>query len=173
MLEKKNEILSEEDEDYLKKDEPIKGEVKVKKPRSEAQIKAFEKTRERRRLKLLEKAEAKKKALAETPEKKPTKPKPKAKPKKKVEVKEPEIEEEEEQSEEEVITRKIIKKKKKPKKKIIEEIIYQSATESEEEDMDYSSKPYYGKKQIETNIPNNLPNVITHPPPKNNKFIWA
>ncbi len=163
MLEKKNEVLSEEDEDYLKKDEPIKGEVKVKKPRSEAQIKAFEKTREKRRLKLLEKAEAKKKTT------KPVKP---TKPKKNVEIIEPV--KDESVDEEEVITRKIIKKKKKPKKKIIEEIIYQSATESEEEDIDYSSHPKYSRpKKIETNIPNNLPDVITHAPPKNNKFVWA
>jgi hypothetical protein len=123
MLEKKNEALSEDEGEYLKPNEEIKGEVQVKKPRSEAQIKAFEKTREKRRLKLEERAKAKQTA---------TKPKP--------------VKEESESEEEQVVTRKVIKKKKKKKPKIIEEIIYQDATSSEEEeDMDYSSHPKYSK----------------------------
>lgn len=154
MLEKKNEVLSEEDEDYLKQGEEIKGEVQTKKPRSEAQIKAFEKTREKRRLKLLERAKAKQQA--ELPKTKPKKtaatPIPFVKPE----------EEDDDSSEGEIITRKIYKKKKKPKKKVIEEIIYQSATESESEDETLL---------LETNIP-------THQHANNasrqfEKFVWA
>lgn len=155
MLEKKNEVLSEEDEDYLKQGEEIKGEVQTKKPRSEAQIKAFEKTREKRRLKLLERAKAKQQAEL-----------PKTKPKKTAATPIPFVkqveEEDDDSSEGEIITRKIYKKKKKPKKKVIEEIIYQSATESESEDETLL---------LETNIP-------THQHANNasrqfEKFVWA